>query len=193
MSEVRYFEPWIGGRYTYSRLKVLVLGESRYDQEYTDNQIIQDRIDGSRDRTFTKFVQAAVGRRHWQEGYDDARYWHNVIFYNYNTTVFPGGPRIPLPWERRIDGQNARLLCAVLAEFKPTHAIAWGVANWDSLAVEGSEWSAEGRIPGAVGEPYCSVVVNDHKTLFARTHHPSWQGFSFQRWASMIRVFLEMK
>jgi hypothetical protein len=50
------------------------------------------------------------------------------------------------------------------------HALVWGVANYESLAVEGAEWTDLGWIRD---EPYCAVSVDGSPTLFARTYHPS--------------------
>jgi hypothetical protein len=187
-----YFEPWIGDQYRNGEPRLLVIGESRYHEEFTDKQIIQERVEGNRHRTFTNFVQAALGTRYWEPDYDESGFWSRVLFYNYNTTFFPGGARLPLPWNERMSGQNARLLLEVLREWKPSHAVTWGMANWDSLSVEGTEWTGMEPIPGATAEPYCSVTVDGFTTLFARTAHPSWQWFSYERWSPMLKAFLSV-
>lgn len=193
MFGITYFEPWIGDQYGNDELRLLVIGESRYDEEFTDKQIIQWLVDGNRHKTFTNFVQAALGTRHWEPDYDGSGFWKRVLFYNYNTTFFPGGARLPLPWNERMSGQNARLLRDVLREWKPSHAVAWGLANWESLTVEGAQWTGTEPIPGAAAEPYCSITVDGFATLFARTAHPSWQGFSYERWAPMLKAFFAIQ
>jgi len=59
-------DPWIGSSYTTKRLKVLVIGESRYDEEPTDREIIKARIarklTGGQRRTYTKFERAVLGQ-----------------------------------------------------------------------------------------------------------------------------------
>jgi hypothetical protein len=66
-----YFEPWHGPQYGKSKPRLLVIGESQYDEAFTDKQIIQERVNGQRHRTYTNFVQAAIGTRHWEQGYDE--------------------------------------------------------------------------------------------------------------------------
>ena len=188
-----HFEPWVGSQYTASEIRLLVIGESRYDEEFTDRQIIQERIDGNRHRTFTNFVQAATGIRHWELDYDEPGFWKRVVFFNYNTIFFPGEARIPLPWDERMKAENGRLLREVLQEWKPSHAVAWGSANWESLVVEGMEWPATASIPGYATEPYCALPIDGVTTLFARIFHPSLQGFSYERWHPMLKAFLAMK
>ena len=171
----------------------MVIGESRYDEEFTDKQIIQELVNGNRHKTFTNFVQAAIGTRYWEPDYNESGFWNRVLFYNYNTTFFPGGARIPLPWNERMNSQNAQLLREVLREWKPSHAVAWGLENWESLVVEGADWAETETIPGTVAEPYRAVTVDGFTTLFARTPHPSWQGFSYEKWRPMLKAFLAMK
>lgn len=188
-----FFEPWQGDRYGESEPKLLVLGESRYDEEFTDREIIEERVKGHRERTYTNFVQAISGRRYSEPDYDEPSFWQRVVFYNYNTTFFPGKARVPLSWQGRLDPENPRMLRAVLLKWKPTHVVVWGMCNWESLRVESEEFSAPRPIPGAMTEPYRTIAVDGCASLFARTHHPSWQGFSYTRWAAMLRAFLTMQ
>src|SRR5258708_22389839 len=41
----------------------------------TDEQIVEHQMKGNRQRTHTNFLQAVLGRRHWQTGYDPAALW----------------------------------------------------------------------------------------------------------------------
>jgi hypothetical protein len=189
MFDDRNCEPWIGAYYGNNETRVLVIGESRYSDDHTDRDIIQWLLDGHRHRTFTGFVQAATGARHWEPHYDAHRFWNGALFHNYNQTAFPGGAREPLLWQERMHPTNARLLREVLREWKPTHAIVWGFANWNSLVIEGEKWSEELLIPGTT-EPYCTTSGFD--TLFTRIYHPS-VGFNHARWSSMLKAFLAMR
>jgi hypothetical protein len=89
MFESPYFEPWVGSQYGNESPRLLNVGESRYDEEFTDRKIIQERLNGNRSRTITNFVQAILGTRHWEPGYDETGFWNRVLFYNYNTTFSP--------------------------------------------------------------------------------------------------------
>ena len=89
-------------------------------------------------------MQVAVGLRHWDPGYDQSGFWIRVMFYNYNTTFFPGAARLPLPWNERMSPQIARLLKEVLSERKPSHAVVWGVVNWSAVRVDGVELKENG-------------------------------------------------
>jgi hypothetical protein len=184
----KYFVPWVGSRYGKDALRLLVLGESRYDEEYTDKQIVRDHLSEG-GKTFTNFVQAATGLRRWEEAYDPRAFWERTIFYNYNVTFFPGKPRAALSWSRRACQENTKMLRKVLEKYKPTHAIVWGKKNWDSIKVDGANWTSEKPIPGAREHPYC--MVDGHSTLFARVKHPSG-GFAFYEWAPMISAFLRL-
>ena len=188
---IEKLDPWIGARYLHAERRVLVIGESRYSDDHTDRDIIEWELAGHRKATFTKFVQAVTGLRHWEPDYASARrdFWDRAIFYNFNTNWFPGGPRVPLLWPERMEKGNARTLREVLQRWQPTHAIVWGFGNWNSLAIEGEEWSEELRIPGTA-EPYCKT--SGFRTLFARVYHPS-VGFDHERWSAMLKAFLAMR
>jgi hypothetical protein len=45
-----------------ARQSCVVIGESRYDEDITDKQIIEEQIGGS---THTNFIQSALLKRHW--------------------------------------------------------------------------------------------------------------------------------
>lgn len=197
MLGIETFDPWIGPNYCHSTPKLLVLGESRFDEEeWTDKKIIEDKIEGSPHKTFTNFVQAALGLHHTHDDYNAQAFWKRVIFYNYNTSVFPGHPRVPLDWETRCDPQNGKVLRDVLFEYKPTHVVVWGACNWESLDVAGSPWIRNEFIPNATWNgrqhPYCAVVVEGQTTLFTYVVHPS-AGFSAPKWAPVLSAFFLLK
>ena len=193
MFGIKMFDPWIGKSYPQSHSKILILGESRYDEVYTDRKIIKEMIGGGRNRTYTNFVQAVVAKRYWEKGYDAPAFWNRVIFYNYNTTFYPGEPRVAPEWKERMDTQNQRMLRKMLERYKPTHCIVWGIGNWDSIVVDGIDWEPERPIPGlSDSHVYCSIVVDGNKTLFSFVRHPS-AGFSYDRWSAAISAFLALK
>ncbi|HLA28625.1 MAG TPA: hypothetical protein VJZ49_12090 [Syntrophales bacterium] len=194
MFGVTKFEPWKGPAYGNGTTNLLVLGESRFDEDFTDRKIIEYLIGGNKHRTFTNFVQAALSKRYWEEGYDPFVFWDKVLFYNYLTTFYPGEARVPPSSDQREDPQNRKILRSVLQKYKPSHCIVWGCENWDTIAVEGECWSPEWPIPG-LADPhnYRSVVVDNHPTLFSYINHPSSIGFSFERWGAVIAAFVALR
>ncbi len=192
MSAGLNLQPWVGKKYDEAHPKILVVGESRYDEDYTDKKIIEEMCAGRGHKTFTNFTQAVTGVHHGNEEYDPSKFWNTAIFYNYNTTFFPGGPREPLDWHTRFDKRNQRTLRSVLNRYKPTHGIVWGKWNWESVAVEGHEWKWHQFLDDPRRDcEYCSVTVDTHRTLFTFIQHPS-TGFSSSRWQPMLRRFLQL-
>ena len=194
MFGVEAVEPWIGPNYGRSEPKVLVVGDSRYSKTYHDRRIVQDQVEGRRDPVFTKFTQAAIGKQTSAPGYEaDARaFWDGALFYNYNTTAFPEKAGTPLDSAARADPQNARVLQEMIRAFRPTHAIVWGFANWDSI-VQGSSWATLGHIPLEPPELYRAMLVEGHTVLFAGVLHPSSREFRFERWAPVLSAFLSIR
>jgi|GEM_PF-5396449 len=187
------FEPWIGSNYSENRVKPLVIGESRYDEEYTDRRIITARIAGEfrggQRRTYTNFERAVLGQNCSD---DDAQtFWHSVIFHNYNVNAFPGGPRVRLTRQQREDPENIRTLRRMVQDHRPTHAIVWGLTNWEYVELEAGQRWIDSIIPETV-EPCCTATVDGHSTLFTRIAHPS-SGFSSKRWATALTNFLALQ
>jgi len=170
-------QPWKGPDYEKNQLKVLVLGESRYDEDCPDKQIIQEIINGKRNGTFTKFVQAVLGKHHSDPRYDAVGFWNRTMFYNYHASFFPGGPRIS-PTREIDNAQNQKHLQAMLRKYKPTHCIVWGKRNWSNIEPMLQK-----------DESYYATRSDDHKTLFFHVVHPS-VGFSYEKWSESLSEFL---
>jgi hypothetical protein len=77
----------------------------------------------------------------------------------------------------------------ILEELKPTHAIVWGITNWNSIDA-GSPWTDD-YIP-ETNEPYSTTTVNGHTTFFTRVPHPA-AAFSPKQWTPVLSRFLELK
>jgi hypothetical protein len=183
---------WVGPEFESADIKLLVLGESRYDEDFSDRKIIESQIAGDlpgrQRRTFTNFELAALGQEHSEP---DARaFWRKTAFYNYNRSFFPGGPRVRQSYRTRDNKQNVSSLRRVLQELRPTHVIVWGKTNWDSIDA-GSQWTLDAPLAGTQ-EIYCSTMIDGHTTLFTYVHHPS-AGFSSRYWAPVLSQFLKLQ
>ena len=188
--------PWVGRLYFKQFRMVMIIGESRYDNEYDDFCIIEGVLKGVGGSTFTKFMQAILGIHHSEVRYPSAvcAFWDKVIFYNYNTTFFSGGARISPSWRVRCDKRHERALLYMLRTYRPSHVIVWGKGNWDSLAVERHRWKFEGYLHGGP-RPDCefaSIVVDRNRSLFTFIQHPS-TGFSSERWYPILTRFLAFR
>jgi hypothetical protein len=196
MAETIGFEPWtgIGDRYAAGAVKLLVVGDYRFDELFSDRQIILGKQRGQWHPTFTNFHQSVLGQRRWEEGYEEAvrDFWERTLFYNYNVQS-PRDPAAALPVDLRRDPRNAVQLRTMLATYHPTHAIVWGFDNWRFLAVEGAAWEEESYLRcGENDEPYRAVVVEGRRTLFTRVKHPA-AGFVYERWAQLLLEFLALR
>lgn len=180
-------DPWVGSEYCKQKVRLLILGESRYDKEFTDRRIIREQ--GHCKPTFTKFVKAALSKQQSMSPTECKVFWKKTLFYNYNVTLFPRGPRVPLQYEQRECIQNRQCLRLVLQKFKPTHAIVWGFMNYDSLMVDGADWSSEEHILDSDAK-FCHVTIDGHMTLFTWVRHPS-AGFSINYWAGVLKAFFD--
>jgi hypothetical protein len=182
---------WIGPVYKSSIPKVLVLGESRYDDEFTDRMIIEYRIAGQfrggQRRTFTNFERAVLG--HQCSDAEACTFWQSAAFCNFNRGFFPGRARVTLDYRTRTQTRNSSCLRRVLQKLKPTHVVVWGKCNWDSIYA-GSPWTPEQKIPSTT-EPFCTTTIDGHEIFFTRVRHPS-AAFSSRDWARMLSEFLTL-
>jgi hypothetical protein len=182
---------WIGPEYDSAAPKVLVLGESRYDEGFTDREIIEYRIAGrfrgGQRRTFTNFERAIVGSQCSDE--EACAFWRASAFCNFNREFYPGRPRVNLDYKTRVRPRNASCLRSVLQGLRPTHVIVWGKGNWNSIDAE-SPWTPDETIPGT-SQPFCTTTIGDHRILFTRVQHPS-ASFSWRTWSPVILQFLRL-
>lgn len=182
---------WIGPDYESATPQILVLGESRYDEEFTDRRIIEYRVAGQfragQRRTFTNFERAVLGCKCSDD--QGRAFWLRSAFCNFNRGFFPGEPRVALDYRIRAHPRNATCLRSVLQELRPTHVIVWGKGNWDSIDAA-EPWSRDETIP-ETREPFCSTTIDGHRVLFTRVRHPS-AAFSWQRWAPALSEFLKL-
>jgi hypothetical protein len=182
---------WIGPEYGFVTPRVLVLGESRYDEDFNDREMIEFRVAGNfnrgRRRTFTNFERAVLGHKHSEA--NACAFWRRTAFYNYNRSFFPGRPRVNLDHRIRSRGQNASCLNKLLREIEPSHVIVCGMGNWDGIGAD-SPWTRDEMIPGTA-EPFCTTTIDGHKILFARLRHPS-AAFRSDDWTLMISQFIKL-
>jgi hypothetical protein len=191
MFGINAFRPWVGPQYPGASPKLLVLGESRYKKSFTDHQIIKARItnglDGGQLRTFRKFERAVLGKEDSETLVNN--FWQRTLFYNYNCCIFPGGPRVSIPYRCREQPENGTMLRRMLEKFKPSHVIVWGATNWKSIDAH-SPW-LDSHVPGT-HEPYCATTIDGCTILFTRVWHPS-TAFSPPYWHLLISQFLALK
>jgi hypothetical protein len=162
------------------------------DAPLTDRESVLRKINGAPDLIFTNFEQAVLGRRHWEEGFRVAvrAFWERTAFYNYNATHL-GGRAATLTARIRSDPLHARLLRDMLLCYKPSHAIVWGEANWDAIAVADAPWEADPPIRRSeIDEPCRSVILDGQRTRFTRIRHPS-AGFAYDRRSGLLSRFLQ--
>lgn len=184
-----YFRPWIGPHYGKMSPKILVVGESRHDEAYTDHDIIANLISGNKisHKTFTNFLQAATGRHNTDPQYDPVSFLNSIIFYNYNTHFFPGGPRVVM---EEANPDNARIFRDMLRQYSPSHVIPWGYANFDMI-VGNFQNSQVIPVEGGENKVYASLRFEGQNIYLLRMLHPS-TAFSASEWAPVIGSFLDI-
>lgn len=181
------------------KVKLLVLGESHYIEDYEDGDdisrftrcVVGDYCAANSYsqrwmNTFTKFARALAGK---ETNVDENRaIWDSLIFYNF-LQVPLYGPRVQGNAEDYEDSQSP--LFTVLEMYHPTLVLVWGYRLWNFLPSDHSfTW-----------EPNFSINENEHKwgkyTLsdgkevkVLPIYHPS-VGFSWDYWNLVIRKGIE--
>ncbi len=184
-------DTWTGPDYHKAATKLLVLGESRYDKNYSDRRVIRSvltgEFDGGQRATFTKFEHAVLGSNHSET--ERQAFWNATLFHNYNVNFFPGQSRVPLSYSKREDPYNVISLNKVLRKYRPSHVVVWGKWNWDSVDVR-SPWT-DHRITNARWH-YSRTIIDAHPILFTYVPHPS-SAFSPNRWHPVLTRFLALR
>lgn len=173
--------------------RVMVLGESRFDADFSDREIVEAFLAGNSlsSATFIKFTQAISGMRCGHTGYDERKVWEALIFHNYMRAYFQGQSRVRVKAEDRTHPANDENLQFVLKKYKPTHMIVWGKDNYKGLDNRLTKWSAESELP-ETGNIYCHTVIDGQKIFVTYVYHPS-TGFSLDRWSSVLSEFLALR
>lgn len=130
------FKPFVGEYYGLSYPKILILGESHYNEGYSDDESdytiaviksLGQRINGKRHRFFTTIAKVLTGKL---DTYLDApsakAFWDTVAFYNY-VQEFVGTRARQRPTVEMFQESKEAFL-QVLEMIKPTIVIVVGVA-----------------------------------------------------------------
>ena len=126
------FHPWIGanfGRESRSGVRLLVLGESHYDNdpEYSNcgftQEVVRDWGQMQRNQFFTKIAKVLRGHREWIN--DDVRseIWEHTAFYNFVQSVV-SAPRTPPTFRQWCEAQAP--FDSVLKSLKPDAVLILG-------------------------------------------------------------------
>jgi hypothetical protein len=194
------FEPWIGGEYMrggFGHLRILVLGESHYDEGYaqscrTTAHVVERYLRGEDSRPyFEKIGTAFVGQAYRRGIESRAHFWNAVAFYNYIQEFMGQSPgRRPTAAQLK---DAERPFIETLVRIAPHLVVATGFAVWDAIS----------RIPSTV-EVLAAPVLADHRRCELRTYelpsstrvfagytkHPS-RGFNAGDWRQWIHAYVE--
>lgn len=194
MGKISY-KPWVGKNYStgFRGKKVLVLGESHYDEPGTINEgltqwVIHDiayNPGGQAYRaTFTCFERAMMGRHLTQKEREE--FWESVIFYNYLQFPTEGPRSVPKPehWS-----ESADAFVELLEMFMPDLIIVWGVRLFNSLPDLGGKWGVVKLEDGDTAD--CWIYPIKGKEIPAlKIHHPSApSGRNWKYWNIVIDSF----
>lgn len=186
-------DPWVGPDYSRALPRVMILGESRFDANFSDSDIVRAFLagEGLSSGTFTKFTQAISGLHNTDCTYDSRQVWNRLIFHNYLRAFFEGEARVGVPPSVRRHPANDENLHAVFKKHEPTHMIVWGKGNYFGLDDRLTKWSAESHLPKS-GHIYCHTMIEGRKIFVTYVNHPS-VGFSSERWAPVLLEFLALR
>ena len=95
-----YFKPWVGENYAASRPRILILGESHYSENLSENQdftqgIIAYWALGSKGNRFFTTIAKIVSEKpyEWMSPADKNTFWQSVAFYNFIQEIVGEAPR----------------------------------------------------------------------------------------------------
>lgn len=195
MGKINY-KPWVGKNYStgFRGKKILVLGESHYDEPDTINSgltqwVINDivyNLGGQTYRaTFTCFERAMVGRPLTQKEREE--FWESVIFYNYLQFPTEGPRSTPKPeyWN-----ESAEAFVELLETYMPDLIIVWGARLYKALPDLGGK-GGEISLKNGDAADYWVYPIKGKKIPALRIHHPSApSGRNWGYWNMVIDKFI---
>lgn len=189
------FNPWVGSKYAsggFMGRKILVLGESHYDDEdnakvnkdFTIDTIREWAIQ-KRGRFFIVVAKAVLGMPAGIYLDDDKKkeFWESVAFYNYIQQLVGDGPRCRPKWELWEPAKEPFL--QVLRELKPNICIAFGNELFSHLPSPDSKEEKDGC------EIYCYQNNNGCVTYLAGLTHPAG-GLGYSEAHRRIKALFEI-
>ena len=198
MEKIKYM-PWVGKNYSagYKGKKILVLGESHYDEpgiinkgltRWVIHDIAYEPGGQSYRATFTCFERAMVGRPMTQKEREE--FWESVMFYNYLQfpTVGPRSNPKPEHW-----GASEDAFLELLETYMPDLIIVWGVRLFNALPPLGGK---DGVIELGNGDTvdYWVYPIKGKEIPALKIHHPSAPtGRNWEYWNMVIDKFVNCK
>ncbi|ALN75748.1 hypothetical protein M673_23640 (plasmid) [Aureimonas sp. AU20] len=195
------FEPWIGKSFGVPNVvggcRLLILGESHYTKDLskvgcTPAGFTSDVVEGlgihGRHAFFGKLHEIVTGlRRGDQSPEDKIAFWNSVAFYNYVPVLVDGrdtkeGGAGRRPTDAMFKA-GAESFQSIRREINPDAVIVCGLTLWDYLAPTLNQFE---------GPPRDVIYYDDGDTLYARIQHPSWAGFTTDKWYYRIHRLIEM-
>lgn len=187
--------PWVGEKYKASHPKLLILGESLYDQLAQKDTVIEmiKRIMTDENYAFfTKLGNVFSNPEQWEylggDNYklNKEKFWNDVAFYEYIQKPLSHAKEIVPPnlWEEAVEPFKE-----VLEFLQPDVVVALGYDTFEHLPVEGEG----GKVyKGKKEMPTRKYKLrNGKEVIVCGIQHPSSVGFSNEQWIKHFGKFLK--
>ena len=192
MHVARGYEPWIGPTYRASSPRILMLGESHYVTERSDDSvnltrdIVQDVRDGVRRFPFYTRAAALIGGD-TVPGESRSALWDRLAFLNYiPVSVGQVSSAVPTP-EMWAAGKDH--FFGFLADLAPTHVLSLGQRQWNHIEFPPG-WASVAALDSADAQVRRWIAPDGVSTVATWVNHPSSRGFSTAKWRGRVRALL---
>lgn len=194
------FQPWRPQRETFDGLRLLLVGESHYDEGrpcppeeeagFTAAVVRDWTVAATGPQPFfVKTFQTVTGRA---AGWSDpafAAFWNSVFFYNYVQTFMPGFAGDSRPAAADYEASH-EAFHTVLADIRPDAVLVLGAQVWTHMSSRGASLFADDA--DGLGRIW-RYQAGAARPLAAHTRHPSGsRGFSPAKWAPRVGRFLDL-
>jgi hypothetical protein len=197
MQKPRLFSPWAPQHARFRGLRVLVIGESHYDEgeRFTAAELESFTRDIVRrwgvenhgyQRFFASVYAAFTGRARIGGDTEYTAFWRAICFYNYVQELVPGGPGQRPP--SSAFALSAGAFWQTLEELKPQAIVVFGRRVWDAMPTDRAEKT--GAVEG-VGDVWAYSLSDGQRAFAIHTPHPASRGFSASRYHEPIVRFLD--
>lgn len=184
-----YFKPWVGSQYPKGNVKLLLLGESHYDERKPSPSFTIDLIHEYANgewthRYWTQIMQVVSGKRYLE--IDKHSFWNKYAFYNYIQELVAGSAGVA-PTKQMIESAIIPF-SEVLSALKPTHLLVLSKRLWEYLPSDGRP--GDDLIIGNQKRDTWLYPISEGKVKATWLPHPSYR-FSAPKWHPWVTAFLK--
>jgi hypothetical protein len=182
-----FFQPWVGKEYDNSKRKILILGESHYNdvpetEDFTKT-VVERYVSGNwNHRFFTSISRVISGLSAWETRFKRAEIWSPLSFYNYIQQYVAKDSRLGYCPNKVAKYHDA--FEELLETYSPDFILVFSKRLWNDM-LEGEPMEVH-----SAGIPLRKYKHSKGFSIGVQFNHPSGRGFNTHETYHKLQVLL---